>query len=134
MAFDLMGKVKAAQESLTDAGTEKALELLNEVNVLLELLQDAGYEVNAMEAELGLPPKVTIHLKTGSAVNEAKLNAISREHPDQKFQIAIVEALIQANRLCDAVNLGTVELKGTEIVFQTPPKITLQWQKKNASA
>jgi hypothetical protein len=87
-----------------------------------------------MEAELGLPPKVTIHLKTGSAVNEAKLNAISREHPDQKFQIAIVEALIQANRLCDAVNLGTVELKGTEIVFQTPPKITLQWQKKNASA
>jgi hypothetical protein len=141
MQFDAMNRLKSPMASLQDAtetlanlGMEKSREVLAQVNLLLQLLQSAGYGIGSMDVELSLPPKVTIKLKTGPAVKEEKLSTILREQADKKVVTAIVAALIQANRLRDSVTVETLALDGVEITLTTTPNITLQWKDKGIGA
>ncbi|MGA8273751.1 MAG: hypothetical protein WB919_19470 [Candidatus Sulfotelmatobacter sp.] len=139
MAFDAMNRlrnvssVQDAAETLASLGMEKTRDVLAQANLLLLLLQTAGYGVSSLDIELNLPPKVTIKLKTGPAVKEEMLSTILREHADKKVVTAIVASLIQANKLRDSVTVETLKLDGVEIVLTATPNITLQWKDKKAA-
>jgi len=133
MAFDLrssVGVLQGGTETLASLGMEKGRETLAQANLLLQLLQSAGYGVSGLDVELGLSPKITIRLKTSPAVKEEKLNAILRERADKKLVTAITASLIQANKLRGSVTVETLELEEIQIVLSTPPNITLQWKDK----
>jgi hypothetical protein len=136
MPFDVLNKgklnaIRDAADTLANLGIEKAQEVLAEINLLLQLLQSAGYGVESLDFELNLPPKVTVKLKTGPAVKEEALSAILRDHADKKVLTAIVASLIQANRLRSSVTVETLQLAEVEIVLTTTPNITLQWKDKD---
>ncbi len=134
MAFDVLDKLKKAKDSLTDLGVEKTQEVLGELNLVLSLLKGAGYDVSEVETELAVPPKVTIHLKTASAVNEDKLNAILRDNQDRGVVTAIVTALIQANRLRGSIKVEPLELSDIKVVVAASPTLVLQWKDKGVHA
>jgi hypothetical protein len=130
LGFDLnklKGPMQEATETLAGLGAEKSREILSQANLLLQLLQSAGYGIVSLEIELGIPPKITIKLKTGPAVKEEKLAAILREHADKKVITGIVASLIQANRLRDSVTVETLELGEVQIILTATPNITMQW-------
>jgi len=134
MAFDVLDKLKKAKDSLTDLGVEKTQEVLGELNLVLSLLKGAGYDVSEVETELAVPPKVTIHLKTTSAVSEDKLNAILRDNQDKGVVTAIVTALIQANRLRGSIKVEPLELSDIKVVLAASPTLVLQWKDKGVHA
>jgi hypothetical protein len=138
MPFDAMNKLKNPMSTLKDAtetianvGMEKTQELLGQMNLLLHLLQLAGYGVASLDIELSLPPKVTVKLKTGPAVKEEKLSEILRDYADQRVITTVVASLIQANKLRGSVTVETLELRGIEIILTTTPNISLQWKDKD---
>ena len=136
MRFDLnklKGPMQEATETLASLGAEKSREILLQANLLLQLLQSAGYGIGSLEIELGIPPKITIKLKTGPAVKEEKLAAILREHADKKVITGIVASLIQANRLRDSVTVETLELGEVQIILTATPNITMQWADRTSS-
>jgi len=110
---------------------EQAQKVLAQINLLLQLLQSAGYGVASLDVELNLPPKVTIKLKAGPAVKEEKLTGIVRDHADQEVITTIVASLIQANRLRGSVTVESLAMEGVEIVLTATPNITLQWKDKD---
>jgi hypothetical protein len=112
---------------------EKSREVLLEANLLLQLLQSAGYGIGSLEVEVGVPPKITIKLRTGPAVTEQKLAAILREHADKKVITGIVALLIQSNRLRDSVTVETLELGEVQIMVAATPNITMQWTDRTNS-
>jgi hypothetical protein len=109
---------------------EQARKVLAQINLLLQLLQSVGYGVASLDVELNLPPKVTIKLKTGPAVEEEKLTEIVRDHPNQEVITTIVASLIQANKLRGSVTVESLAMEGVEIVLTATPNITLQWKDK----
>ena len=136
MGFDLnklKGPMQEATETLASLGAEKSREILLQANLLLQLLQSAGYGIGSLEIELGIPPKITIKLNTGPAVKEEKLAAILREHADKKVITGIVASLIQANRLRDSVTVETLELGEVQIILTATPNITMQWADRTSS-
>jgi hypothetical protein len=136
LGFDLnklKGPMQEATETLASLGAEKSREILLQANLLLQLLQAAGYGIGSLEIELGIPPKITIKLKTGPAVKEEKLAAILREHADKKVITGIVASLIQANRLRDSVTVETLELGEVQIILTATPNITMQWTDRTNS-
>jgi len=128
MAFDALNKLKAAKEAVEDLGTQKTVQLLSDLNLVLSLLPDAGYEVDEMEVELGLTPKVTLSLKVGRG-NEARLRSI-QEKVDNSVLSAIVSSLIEAGKLQDAVRVDTLEMKDVTVVLTAAPTVSLQWKQK----
>jgi hypothetical protein len=136
LGFDLSGlkgSVQQATETLASLGAETSREFLVQANLLLKLLQSAGYGIGNLEVELGVPPKITIKLKTGPAVKEDKLTTILREHADKKVITGIVASLIQANKLRDSVTVETLELGEVQITVATPPNITMHWNDRGDS-
>ena len=134
MGFDALSKFKEVKEAVAEVSTGKTEELVANINLLLKLLQDAGYEICQLNIELSMPPVVTIDLKTDSGVDETKLNALSEANKDKQVVSTILASLAHANRLRHSIEVETLELLGAKIVLTTLPKISLQWKQKKAAA
>jgi hypothetical protein len=131
VAFDL-NKLNVSKGAVADLATQKTVQLLSDLNLVLGMLPDAGYEVGEMEVELGITPKVTVGLKLGRAPNEGRLKAIL-EKMDNAMLSAIVTELIQASKLQDAVSVETLELKDVKVSLTAVPNVSLQWKQKVAA-
>jgi len=134
MDFDAFAKLKEAKAAIQDAGAQKAVELLGDINTVLQVLPDAGYEVGELEVELGVTPKVTIDLRIGRAVNEDKLKDILAANQNNKMLAAVLSTLMHASKFQDAVSVETIELQNVKVILSTPPNVALQWKQKAAAA
>ncbi len=130
MNFNPMEKLQKAKETALSFGAQQATEAMNQANHLLTLLQDAGYQVGELSVDLGVPPTITVDLKTGPLLSDSKLEEIFQANKDNDVLAMILGALIQANKLRDMVKLETIELKGAKLVLKTPPSISLHWKEK----
>jgi hypothetical protein len=134
MGFDAFAKLKEAKSAIQDAGAQRAVELLADINTVLQVLPDAGYEVGELEVELGVTPKMTMNLRIGRAVNEDRLKEILAANQNNKMLAAVLSALMQAGKFQDAVSVETLELQNVKIILSTPPNVALQWKQKVAAA
>ena len=95
---------------------EKTQEILGQINLLLHLLQSAGYGVASLDIELSLPPKVTMKLKTGPAVKEGRVErdfARSRQPESDHNRCGVVDSGQQAARFSDRRNARTRRSQAT---------------------
>src|SRR5580658_4290253 len=80
---DTVANVKDITDTIANAAIEESQRVLGRINLLLQLLQSAGYGIASLDIELNVPPKVTVKLETGPAVKEEKLGEILRDHAGQ---------------------------------------------------
>ena len=130
MGFDLGAKLTQATQGLKEVGLEKAQQALGEMNQTLKLLQAGGYRVNQLDLELGLPPTVTVDLRTSAALSESKLRAALPSNGGKDLASIIIGTLIEANKLRGSIDVDTLELQGAKIVLKTTPTVTLLWKDK----
>ena len=122
------------KEKATDLATQKTVELMCDVNVILTALPHAGYQIGELAVELGVNPKVTVDIKIGQAIREDKLQEVLQGYPNNKLLAATLTALVQASKLQQAVNVETLELKDVTVTMTANPTIALQWKQKAAAA
>jgi anti-sigma factor ChrR (cupin superfamily) len=124
-----VGKVR---ENLSKGMTDKAVELMSDVNVILTALPDAGFQIGELEVELGITPKVTVDVRIGQAIREDKLNAVLQANPSNVLLSATLNALLQASKLQQAVSVETLALKDVKIAMAmtATPTVALQWKEK----
>jgi hypothetical protein len=132
MNFNPMDQLQNVKGRVLDIGAEQGSKVVSQANQLLKLLQDAGYQIGELNVELGVPPTVTVELKTGPLVKDSKLESIFLANKNNDALALILNLLIQANKVRDMVNVETIELKSTILVLKTPPSISLQWKEKAA--
>jgi hypothetical protein len=132
MNFESLAKTVSSK--VADLGAQKATETLDQANLLLKLLQDAGYQVGEVDVELSVPPAISITLKTGPMLSDGKLDSIYEANKGNDVLALVLGGLIQANKLRDKVKLETIELKDTKIVLKATPSISLHWKEKSAAS
>ena len=128
MNFESLAKTVGSK--VADVGAQKAAETLDQANLLLKLLQDAGYQVGEVDVELSVPPAISVTLKTGPMLSDAKLDSIYEANKGNDALALVLNGLIQANKLRDKVKLETIELKDTKIVLKATPSLSLHWKEK----
>jgi hypothetical protein len=131
MNFESLAKTVSSK--VADLGAQKATETLDQANLLLKLLQDAGYQVGDVDVDLGVPPAISITLKTGPMMSDGKLDSIFQANKGNDMLALVLGGLIQANKLRDKVKLETIELKDTKIVLKATPSISLHWKQKSTA-
>jgi hypothetical protein len=132
MNFESLAKTVSSK--VADLGAQKAAETLDQASLLLKLLQDAGYQVGDVEVDVGVPPAISITLKTGPMMSDAKLDSIYEANKGNDVLALVLGGLMQANKLRDKVKLETIELKDTKIVLKATPSISLHWKEKSAAS
>lgn len=121
---------KGVSSKIADLGAQKATETLDQANLLLKLLQDAGYQVGEVDVELSVPPAISVTLKTGPMLSDSKLDSIYEANKGNDALALVLGGLIQANKLRDKLKLETIELKDTRIMLKATPSISLHWKEK----
>lgn len=122
--------LEALKNKLTAVSTERTLQLLSNINVILAALPDAGYEVEQLDLEVGTKPKLTANLKIGSAIHQEKLQDILAANPNNFVLKTAINALIRASQLQDAVSVNSLVLQDIKLVVTVNPTVTLQWREK----
>ena len=111
---------------LADMGMEQTQKSLADLNLLLGLLQQAGYGVGQVEVEIAIPPKVSVHLKISGPVSEEKLKAILHDHSDRTVITTLVNLLLRANQLRGSIKVENVGF--AEIRLATSPQAVMSWK------
>jgi hypothetical protein len=132
MNFESLAKTVSSK--VADLGAQKATETLDQANLLLKLLQDAGYQVGEVDVELGVPPAISVTLKTGPMLSDSKLDSIYEANKGNEALALVLGGLIQANKLRDKMKLETIELRDTKIVLRAAPSISLHWKEKSSAS
>jgi hypothetical protein len=132
MNFESLAKTVSSK--VADLGAQRATETLDQANLLLKLLEDAGYQVGEVDVELGVPPAISVTLKTGPMLSDSKLDSIYEANKGNDALALVLGGLIQANKLRDKVKLETIELKDTKIVLKATPSISLHWKEKSTAS
>ena len=132
MNFESLAKTVSSK--VADLGAQKATETLDQANLLLKLLQDAGYQVGEVDVELGVPPAISVTLKTGPMLSDSKLDSIYEAKKGNEALALVLGGLIQANKLRDKMKLETIELRDTKIVLRAAPSISLHWKEKSSAS
>jgi len=127
MDFNPLSRIK---DKVTDVSTQKALELMSDVNVILAALPDAGFQIGELEVELGVTPKITVDVKIGQSISEEKLKAVLQANPSNVLLSVTLNALLQASKLQKTVSVETLELKDVKIAMTATPTVALQWKEK----
>lgn len=131
MTFGALGKLR---EKVSDVTTQKTVELMSDVNVILAALPDAGYQIGEVDVELGATtPKLTVEIKIGQAIRQDKISAVLEANPNNLLLSAALNALMQASNLQQSISADTIELKTVKITLGTPPTVTVQWKEKTAA-
>jgi len=127
MDFNPLSKIK---DKVADVSTQKAVELMSDVNVILAALPHAGFQIGELEVELGVTPKITVDVKIGQTISEDKLKAVLLANPNNVLLSITLNALLQASKLQKTVSVETLELKDVKIAMTTTPTVALQWKEK----
>jgi len=127
MDFNPLSKIK---DKVAYISTQKAVELMSDVNVILTALPHAGFQIGELEVERGVTPKITVDVKIGQTISEDKLKAVLLANPNNVLLSITLNALLQASKLQKTVSVETLELKDVKIAMTTTPTVALQWKEK----
>jgi hypothetical protein len=131
MNLNPLGKLTDLKDKASGFATQKAVGMMSDVNVILAALPDAGYQIAAVDVELGATtPRLTVEIKIGKEIRQDKIKAVLEANPNNLLLSATLNALLQASNLQQALSADTIELKSVTVVLDAAPKVTVQWKEK----
>jgi hypothetical protein len=131
MNLNPLGKWNDLTDKASGFATQKAVGMMSDVNVILAALPDAGYQIAAVDVELGATtPRLTVEIKIGKEIRQDKIKAVLEANPNNLLLSATLNALLQASNLQQALSADTIELKSVTVMLDVTPKVTVQWKEK----
>lgn len=127
IASDLRERAGALSTGLADAALERAKVALSEFNATLPVLKRAGYTVNEVSVELGLPPKVVAVFALAEVVSDEKVEELLQEFADAKVATMLVRALVRAHKLQAAIAIGGLHPKGIALEMGLTPAAVIKF-------
>src|SRR5204863_1994227 len=110
MNFNLTDKFGDLKGKVAEVANQKAFEMMNDVNVILAALPDAGFQIGGVDVELGAAtPKLTVEVNIGQAMCQDKIKAVLEANPNNFLLTATFTALMQASNLQQALSADTIE-------------------------
>jgi hypothetical protein len=118
------------QSSVTDlklGNDDRLTEALHEINDNPEVFQLAGYAITGVDIELGITPKVAVHLDKVEEVPASAMQALLGECKGKKICSAILSALIKAEELEGKVRLSHLDYREATVELGVMPSVRLGW-------
>src|SRR5215831_1361548 len=121
----------AAAEKVTDlkdAGAEKVSGYLNELSNGLPIIEAAGFNIDSINIEMGLPPLIFIVFDKTNEVKAGFIEELIEQHKDKKILTAVLKALEGANYIQQKITLNKFIFSGVIVKLGIPPSVTLKYK------
>ena len=125
---DTVGTAVEKVTDLKDAGADKVSDYLNELSNGLPIISEAGFSVDSINLEMGLPPDISISFNKTNEVKAELIEELIRQHKDKKILTAVLKALQGANYIQQKITLNKFVFSGVTVKLGIPPAVTLKYK------
>ena len=119
----LVGKVA----DVKDAALSGIADMVADLNTRLPALREAGYTLNELSVQLGLPPKVVATFAAQPGITEERIEAVMEEHKEAKVTIALLRALYGAYKLQSALQIAGMKPRGIALEIGVTPAVEVKF-------
>lgn len=130
---DIRADVEGTVEELKADSEEKMMESLEKIQDAERVFEEAGYDLRAMELEMGFNPKVVAVLKHESKISARKKERLLKQHEEDKVLKAILTSLFKAEALEDKVHLQRLTFSEVHLEMGLVPAIHVLWEDKSTA-
>lgn len=132
-------KIKSVTENLFDdeekeiieqfktSGQEKMKETLSTFTEYASLFKEAGYELGSINANVSLPPEISITFKYLDSAHLEKRDALIQQAKDNKVAVIILKSLFKASDFSESIKLGNYKLKSINVKLGLIPGISISF-------
>jgi hypothetical protein len=128
LAGDVRERASALSAELADAAMDRAKAAMADLNAALPLLKRAGYALNGVTLQLGVPPKLTPVFTLAESVPDDDIERLLAENPDAKLAAMLVKTLVSAHRLQSAIHIGGLRPTGIAVDITFPPSVSIKFE------
>ena len=125
-----VGKDARLEGEFTFADTARATDAagtLEDFNAALPALRDAGYALNAVDIQLGLPPRLVAKFNAAHEASDEKVQALLAEHAERRLTVLLLKALAQASRFQNSVKIVGMTPVGLEVEIGLTQHVTIKF-------
>lgn len=126
LADQAQEKVGDSAEAVRDAvgrigdigqlGSEAARSLTNDLNELLPAIKRAGYQVQGIDLDVAIPPRIAVHCHLDAEISGDDREALLASLKSHRIATAAIQALFQVSDLQKTLVVGT--LKPSDVILE----------------
>jgi len=131
---DIRADVEDTVDDLKTDSEEKMMESLEQIQEAERVFKEAGYQLHAVELEMGFNPKVVAVLRRESKVSSRKQERLLKQHENNKVVSTMLKAVFKAEALEDKVHLRRLTFHEVHIELGLVPAVHVLWEDKSAAA
>jgi hypothetical protein len=132
-------KIKSVAENLFDdeekeiieqfksSGQEKMKETLSTFTEYASLFKEAGYEIGSINANVSLPPEISITFKYLDSAPLEKRDALIQQAKNNKVAVIILKSLFKASDFSESIKMGNFKLKTINVKLGLIPGISISF-------
>ena len=102
--------------------------ITDELNSAMPLINQAGYKVFAIQAQITLPPRVNAIFELDHFVEKSKQEIILKALEGNTIGKMVLSSLMQAFELDETISIQNMDLKRINITISLPPAVTLDYR------
>ena len=130
---DIRADVESTVDDLKADSEEKMMESLEKIQSAERVFEEAGYDLRAVELEMGFNPKVLAILKHESKISVRKKERLLKQHEEDKVLKTILTSLFKAEALEDKVHLQRLTFSEVHLEMGLVPAIHVLWEDKSTA-
>jgi len=112
-------------EQFKSSGQEKIKESFSTFSEYASLFKEAGYEIGSINANVSLPPEISITFKYLDSAPVEKRDGLMERAKENKVAVIILKSLFKASDYTEAMKIGSFKLKTINIKLGLIPGISI---------
>lgn len=112
---------------IKDTALSGVREIVDNLNLHLPALQEAGYTLTDVNVEMGLGPKVVATFASRPEITQENVDAVISEHQDSRVTVALLHALYAAYKLQNGLQVAGLKPRGISIEIGIPPSVAVKF-------
>ena len=113
-------------------GSEAAQGVTDDLNELLPAIKRAGYQVQGIDLDLALPPRVAVHCHLEAEVSGADREALLASLTGRRIATAAIQALFQVSDLQKNLVVGTLKPSDVILELGMSPAVKVRYRERDS--
>lgn len=126
-AADAKGQITEQAAGMSEMGLTRLNETLADFDAALPALREAGYTLDGVNIDLGVPPKIVANFSGGGSLPDEKLEALLSENGERSLTVLLVKSVQQATKLQSKLNIKGMKPRGLSVEIGLVPRIVVKF-------
>jgi len=114
-------------EQFKSSGQDKLIDSLSTFSENAALFKEAGYELGSINANVSLPPEISVTFKYLDSASVEKRDGLVQKAKDNKVAVIILKSLFKASDFSESIKIGNYKLKSINVKLGLIPGISVSF-------